>query len=159
MGDTMNTTGSPSRAFGLRPAAHRLPPTACRLFLPPLLLLLAQCAGGYDKQTQLRNAVDEFHDGFRWGAMGSMISHVRTEDQDAFTADYETRMEGVSIADYEVTRILFGEDGESADVWVRISWYRANEVDVRDALICEHWVEGRTTWNRTAVTVEHGEMP
>ena len=91
--------------------------------------------------------------------MGSMISHVRAEDQDAFAADYETRMEGVSIADYEVDRIQFAEDGESADVWVRISWYRANEVDVHDAQICEHWVNGRTTWNRTEVTVEHGEMP
>jgi hypothetical protein len=162
----MNAIRSDSRAFslhppasGLLPRAYRLPPTAYRLLLPPLLLLLAHCAGGYDKQTTLRNAVDEFHDGFRWGAMGSMLSHVRAEDQDTFTADYQTRMEGVSIADYEVVRIQFSEDGESADVWVKISWYRANEVDLRDALICEHWVSGRTTWHRTEVAVERGEMP
>jgi hypothetical protein len=159
MGDTMNTTGSQSRAFGLLPAAHRLPPAAYRLLLPPLLLLLAQCAGGYDKQTQLRNAVDEFHDGFRWGAMGSMISHVRTEDQDAFTADYETRMEGVSIADYETNRIEFSEEGDAADVWVSISWFRADDPELHDAVIREHWVESGSTWNRTEVTVEHGEMP
>ncbi len=162
----MSSTRPPSRTSGPfpaacrpSPAAHRPRPTACRLLLPLLLLGLAGCAGGYDKQTQLRNAVDEFHDGYRWGAMGSMISHVPPADQDAFTADYETRMEGVSIADSETTRIEFSEEGDAADVWVRISWFRADDPELHDAVIREHWVEGGSTWNRTAVTVERGEMP
>jgi hypothetical protein len=68
-------------------------------------------------------------------------------------------MEGVSIADYEVSRIKFSDDGDSADVWVHISWYRADETDVHDATVREHWVDAGSTWDRAEVTVEQGEMP
>ena len=150
----MNTIRSDSRASSLQPPAFSLP----RLLLP-LLLLLAQCAGGYDKQTQLRYALDEFHDGFRWGAMGSMLPHVRAEDQDAFTADFESRMREVTVADVEVSRIEFNEENDSAEVWVHVSWFRASDPELHDAVIREHWVSGGSSWNRTEVTVERGEMP
>jgi hypothetical protein len=122
-------------------------------------VLLAACAGGYERQTSLRNAVDEFHDGFRWGGMGSMLPHVRPEDQEAFTAGYEEAMRDVSIADYEVFRIRFADDGESALVWVNMSWYREDEMIVHEATLCERWIESGSTWVRTEVTVERGEMP
>jgi hypothetical protein len=122
-------------------------------------LLVAGCAGGYDSLTALRNSVDEFHDGFRWGAMGSMLPHVRVEDQDASTTDYQARMDGVSIADYEVSRIQLADDSDSADVWVRLSWYRADEMLVHEATIREHWVSAGATWNRVDLAVERGELP
>jgi len=124
-----------------------------------LCLALVGCAGGYDSLTALRNSVDEFHDGFRWGAMGSMLSHIRPEDQDTFTADYETRMDGVSMADYEVMRLQLADDSESADVWVRLAWYRADEMDVHEAVVREHWISAGSTWNRVEVTVERGDLP
>ena len=124
-----------------------------------LALALAGCAGGYDTQTAVRNAVDEFHDGFHWGAMGSMISHIRPADQDAFMADYEARMEGVTIADYEVNRLQIADDKSSAQVWVGLSWFRNDEMVVHDVVVRETWVEEGSTWVRTEVAVERGELP
>jgi hypothetical protein len=122
-------------------------------------LALAGCAVGYDTQTALRNAVDEFHDGYRWGAMGSMISHIRAADQDAFMAAYDTSMEGVSMADYEVNRLQIADDKSSAEVWVSLSWYRNNEMVVHEAVVRETWVEEGSTWVRTEIAVERGELP
>jgi|GEM_PF-2304694 len=122
-------------------------------------VLLAGCAGGYDTQTAVRNAVDEFHDGFRWGAMGSMLPHVRPEDQEAFTADYQERMDGVAIADYEIRRVQIADDGDSAKVWVHFSWYRPDEMVVHEAQVVEEWFDAGGAWCRGQVVVERGELP
>lgn len=123
------------------------------------VVLLAGCAGGYDTQTAVRNAVDEFHDGFRWGAMGSMLPHVRLTEHETFTADYQESMDGVSIADYEVQRLQIADDGDSAKVWVSFSWYRENEMIVHEAHVREEWLDTGGGWCRGEVVVERGELP
>lgn len=123
------------------------------------LAMLAGCAGGYDTQTAVRNAVDEFHEGFRWGAMGSMLPHVRPEDQQTFTADYQERMDGVSIADYEVRRVQIADDGDSAKVWVHFSWFRPDEMVVHEAQVVEEWTDTGGGWCRGEIVVERGELP
>lgn len=122
-------------------------------------LLLAGCAGGLDTQTAVRNAVDEFHDGFRWGAMGSMLPHVRPADQDTFMTDYQASMEGVAIADYEVQRVQIAENGDSAAVWVSFSWYRQDEMIVHEAYVREEWLDVDGSWCRGEIVVERGELP
>jgi hypothetical protein len=112
-----------------------------------------------DTQTAVRNAVDEFHDGYRWGAMGSMLPHVRPADQDSFTTGYQEQMEGVAIADYEVQRLQIADDSESAKVWVSFSWYREDEMIVHEAYVREEWVDAGGTWCRGEVVVERGELP
>jgi len=117
------------------------------------------CAGGYDAQTSLRNSVDEFHEGFRWGAMGSMIPHVPSADRGTFAVDYEARMDGVSMADYEVSRVVIAEDSQSARVWVRLAWFRASEMELREAVVREEWLRDGSNWLRTEFEVERGELP
>ena len=137
--------------------------TRSRAKSPALALLtlglLTSCAGGYDAQTSLRNALDEFHDGFRWQAMGSMLPHIPPEDQDSFAAEYEAAMDGVQVADYEVDRIVIADDKESANVWVSFSWFRNTEMMVHEVTVREHWVADGMQWNRTEVAVERGELP
>ena len=130
--------------------------------LGALLLLglaLPACAGGYDTQTALRNALDEFHDGFRWSAMGSMLSHIAPEDQDTFAADYQASMDGVQVADYEVDRIVIADGNDEADVWVSFSWFRDTEMMVHEVTVREHWEADGSRWNRAEVAVERGELP
>ncbi|MBI5501348.1 MAG: hypothetical protein HY907_13970 [Deltaproteobacteria bacterium] len=133
-------------------------PTA-PLLVALVALALPACAGGYDTQTALRNAVDEFHDGFRWNAMGSMLPHIRPEDQDAFAAEHQASMEDVQIADYEVDRLVIADGNEEADVWVSFSWFRVTEMVVHEVTVREHWAADGSTWNRTEVAVERGELP
>ena len=122
-------------------------------------LALPACAGGYDTQTALRNALDEFHDGFRWGAMGSMLPHIPTEEQDAFAAEYDAQMDGVQVADYEVDRIVIADGNEEADVWVSFSWFRDTEMMVHEVTVREHWKADGSRWNRAEVAVERGDLP
>lgn len=121
--------------------------------------VLGACAGGYDALTSLRNAVDEFHDGFRWGAMGSMLPHLPPDAREDFHTVYEAAMQDVQLADYEVTRVRMADDKDSAQVWIRVSWFSQREMVVHDATIRERWIWNRPDWLRAEAVVERGEMP
>jgi hypothetical protein len=123
------------------------------------LLPAGACAGGYDTQTALRNAVDEFHDGFRWGAMGSMLPHVRPADRDGFVAAYENALHDVNMADYQVDRIQIADENDSALVWVSLAWYSNRQMILEEAVVRERWVKDGDGWNRVEVTVERGTLP
>ncbi len=125
----------------------------------PLAVALASCAGGHDALTSLRYSVDEFHDGFRWGAMGSMLPHVAEVDRAAFPAWYEAMIGDVEIADYEVHRVRLDDDRNGADVWVRLAWIGRSDMVVREATIRERWVWSRPQWYRAEAIVERGDLP
>ena len=110
-------------------------------------LLAAGCAAAFTPQKdELKIAVQEFNDGIRWGKIEQSAMHLPLDRRQAFSERYAGLEEELEILDYDVQRVEFDRQQDTAKVRVDISWSLKRRGIVERTVIEESWTHGHGNW-------------
>ena len=118
------------------------------LGLLPLLAGLSCAAFGdpMGRERALEDAQLQYTQHVRWGNLDAASEFVDPEQRPGFL-DQRPAFEAVRITDYEIGRIDYGEDRESATVRVTYSAYSLASLEERRIEERQSWVRpGGNTW-------------
>ncbi|HUQ05184.1 MAG TPA: hypothetical protein VM261_21925 [Kofleriaceae bacterium] len=122
-----------------------------------LSILLAGC-GATPRGETLMDAVRTYNDGVRWERFTAAAGRVPSRERDQFLDEREELAEDLRISDYEVVRVK--DKGESADVQVKLTWYKDSEGTVRETWARQAWERHGKAWRIVEESrVRGAEMP
>lgn len=112
--------------------------------------LLSACAGAFTPQRdELKIAVQEFNDGMRWGKLEQTAMHLPVERRQAFSERFAGLEDELEIMDYDVQRVEFDRQKDTAAVRVDISWSLKRRGIVERTVLEENFEHGHGTWLMT----------
>lgn len=114
------------------------------------LLLLCAAASSCGKHLYGRDDLDfglsTHHIDLRWGRLQNAAQRVHPDMRAAFLEDWSTRLADVELQDIEVVGVSEGEDGDTADVVVQLTWVEKRTLALRQASVTERWVRTDQGW-------------
>ena len=114
--------------------------------LAPFALLLAGCGmmGALTaSKDEFMLAVREFNDGIRWGMAEKSAGHLPVEKRQKFAEQWSALEEELDVMDYEIQRVEWGENHDTADVRVDLTWTLKRRGIVERTVVMQHWVRDR----------------
>lgn len=115
-----------------------------RALLFAAALLLASCAAPSRAQ-KVQEAAFELNSGLRFGYTAMALEKVAAAERHAFTKRHKGWHNRLKIVDFDLAGMAVREGGD-ADVFVAISWHRAEESDVRSTIIHQRWKDHSGSW-------------
>lgn len=136
------------RSLGLRHAA----------LFAPLALALAGCPAVHQPPpVRAQEAASELNLNTRFGRMELAAEHVAPKERDSFFARRKDWGGPVRIADYELAGLrMHGE--ESADVFVKVAWFRMNEQELRVSTLKQKWQTFGGEWKLVEEARSEGDV-
>ena len=123
-----------------------------------LVVLSAAACGAAPHGETLMDAVRTYNDGVRWSRFAAAARQVPARQREEFLDEREELAEDLRITDYEVVRVK--EKGETADVQVKVTWYKDSEGTVRDTWAKQAWERRGKAWRIVGeARVRGAEMP
>ena len=114
-----------------------------------LLASLAAVAGcammPLSPAAKLAVSATDLNQAVQFGRMDLASEMVRESARDKFTQGHASWGRNVRIVDYEVGAMNIRKDGD-ADVFVTVSWQRADETTLRSTELAQRWTSVRGNW-------------
>jgi hypothetical protein len=131
-----------------------------RSLLFACVLVLAGCAAfGASSTAKAQEAMRECNAHARFGRMVVAAEAVRPTERDAFLQRRLGWGSVVQIADSELLGMKMTDKSEAV-CWVRVSWYRVQDGELRQTTIRQTWREKATSedWELVAENREAGDI-
>lgn len=94
----------------------------------------------------LEQSLSRHYIDLRWGRIPAAAQHVSPDLQPAFVEDWQARAQQIQIQDFDVVQIVENEDGETADVYVQLSWVESATMSLKNATLKQTWVKTDAGW-------------
>jgi len=121
------------------------------------MALLGAC-GHAPRGESLLDAARTYNDGVRWERFAAAAAAVPPAEREAFLDERDELAADLSITDYEVVRVK--DQGDTATVQVKLSWYLESEGTVRDTWAKQTWEHQGRSWRIVAEERVRGDaMP
>lgn len=118
--------------------------------------VLAGCMSPTTPTQRLVETANEMNTATRFGRMDIALEHVGAIARDEFTRQHASWGRGVRIVDLEVHGMSMREQSE-ADVFLSVSWQRADEAQVRVTHLSQTWRDDRG-WRLTKEERKGGDF-
>lgn len=118
----------------------------CAATLALGLSLVGGCGVLGGTRDDLQEASAKHHIDLRWGRLENAAQRVTPEMRGAFLTSWAQRMGGIELQDIEVTGLVIGEAGDTADVIVTVTFVERDTMSVRTAVLPEKWVRSDGQW-------------
>lgn len=116
------------------------------LFAVALFGVLATgCPTPPSRAARMQEAANEFNANARFGRMELVVERVSNKERDAFLRRHKAWGSQVRIADLEVSSMRLLTD-DTAEVTVRVGWYRPEQGELRSTLLKQRWRDYRGDW-------------
>ena len=125
-----------------------------------LLLFLVGCnAFGAGQSSKAQEAMRECNAHARFGRMIVAAAAVKSGERESFLERRQGWGSTVQIADSELLGMKL-DGNDEATCWVRVSWYRVQDGELRQTTLRQTWHEKKTSqdWELIAERREAGEM-
>lgn len=114
-------------------------------------LSLAGCGKAAFGRQELEESLARHYIDLRWGRIPAAAQYVAPDLQPAFVEDWERRAQDVQLQEFDVVQITESEDGNSADVYVRLSWVDNATLSLKTATLKQTWVRTDQGWRAAAL--------
>lgn len=146
-------------AFAENLAALRAVPYRAAMRIPILLFALASALAGCAPPSaaqKLNDAALDMGNAVRFGRMDVAMSYVAASSRDAYVRQHASWGSRVRVIDVEFggARPL-GEN--EAEVYMNVSWQRADEAHVRVTSVSQRWRDDRGTWSMVQEQTRGGD--
>ena len=117
---------------------------------------LAGCMTPTTPTQRLVESANDMNTATRFGRMDIALDHVGTAARDEFMRQHAAWGRGLRIVDVEVQGMSMREQSE-ADVFLSVSWQRADEAQVRVTHVSQRWHDNRG-WRLTKEERKAGDF-
>ncbi len=107
-------------------------------------------------EEKLRESINRFNDGVRWGRTQDALSYVDPQSQDHFIELHKEFGKSIRITEYEVVRADIDLKQHVANIGIAIGWYRIDKMEVHQTLLSQRWEERGGQWLMVAETIVGG---
>lgn len=109
-------------------------------------LIVFGCAALQGRSEKLREAVFVFNEGVRWGQIQDVLSRVDPAIEAHFLKMHEDFGKSIKVTECEVVRTQVDLEKGTAEVGVQLTWYRIDEMVVRETVLVQYWEEKEREW-------------
>jgi uncharacterized protein YcfL len=120
-----------------------------------LALILAACAA-HNPIASVQEAARELNEEAQFGRTDVAMDRVAVAAREEYSAHHRAWGTNVRIADVEVAGMKAKGDHD-VDILVRVSWYRANEADLRLTTLKQSWHD-KSGWRLVTEKRDDGDM-
>jgi hypothetical protein len=106
---------------------------------------MASCKHAYN-ETDFSIALAKHHSNLRWGRVENAALLVDPQMRAAFVAEWLGRQQTIELQEVEVAGINRSEDGDTADVTLRIVFVDKDSMSVREVVVAEKWQRTSDGW-------------
>lgn len=103
------------------------------------------CPSPMSRGARAQDAVQELNEHVRFGRLQVAIERVDPEERERFTRRHSGWGSRVRIADSEIYGIKLTTN-DTADVAVRIAWYRPDQQELKLTTLKQKWKDKRGSW-------------
>jgi len=104
------------------------------------------CGKHIYNRTDLDIALGKHHIDLRWGRLENAALVVKPEMRGAFLKAWAEKAGTIEMQEIEVVGITETPDGDTADVIVRLVFVERDTMQVKTAIVSEHWVRTDSGW-------------
>lgn len=116
------------------------------LFLVSALLLCACGATGQSRSEKLKEAIFYFNEGVRWGRLQDVMTRVDPGGQELFLEMHKDFGKLIKVTGYEIVNTAYDTENHKAQVGVKITWYRIDQMEVHETVVSQNWEDRDHTW-------------
>ncbi len=128
------------------------------LCLVAVTLGLSACMATEGKAAKLNEAVFYFNEGVRWGRIQDVIARLDPAAEAHFLEMHKEFGSNIKVTGYDLTSSNLDLENNTADIGIKITWYRNDEMVVYETLLIQHWTEKKNHWVMTGEEFVQGEM-
>jgi hypothetical protein len=121
-----------------------------------LVILTAACGAGYSSSEKLGYAVTQFNEGVRWGRLGEVLPRVDMKAREHFMALHAGWGSEIQISAYEIVQTVIDDKVGKAEVTIVVSWYRVKDMEAKDTVLVQRWMEEDSEWLLIAEEYQSG---
>ena len=115
------------------------------------------CGAGQGRSDKLQRAITELNEGVRWGRLDAVLAHVHPDSQEHFLQLHAGFHDTIQISDYEIVSTRVDLDAGKADVGIKISWYRNDQMEAFTTVLVQRWEETERDWYLVAEEYRSGK--
>jgi hypothetical protein len=135
-----------------------MPKPEARSLKPLLLVLLSACGALPPTGLQLgQQTAQDFNLDARFGRSELVMNRVAPAERDEYALHHKAWGSGVRVADVEVVGIKPRGDADF-DVFLRISWYRVDEQDLKSTTVKQSWHQKSDDWQLSGEQRTEGDV-
>jgi hypothetical protein len=127
------------------------------LLIVSFLFLFSGCAISEGPREKLVQTSFNFNEGLRWGRYNDVMPVVDAGTMESFTKMHKEWGSIIKISNAETLQTVYDEKAKKAQLTIKYTWYRSNEMVVYDTVTLQNWeyIEGR--WKMMAEEYVSGE--
>ncbi len=111
-----------------------------------LAVLIVACGGGLSRNDKLRDSVYYFNEGVRWGRIQDVLPRLDPEAETHFLEMHKDFGTKIQLSSCEVGNVKINFEEGVAEVTVKFTWYRVDEMVVRQTILVQNWTETEGKW-------------
>lgn len=123
---------------------------ALALFVLSLCGCAAAIQGSSDK---LKEAVFYLNEGVRWGRIQDVLAYVAPDSQGHYLESHKGVGAEIQITGYDIVSTQLDPQTSTAQIGVKLTWYRIDQMEVHDTVLLQRWEEREHAW--LLVSEEH----
>ncbi len=118
--------------------------------------LATACGVAEGPREKLKHSAFLFNEGLRWGRYSEVLPRVDPEAREHFAEMHQGWGDEIQISNAEIIQSIIGEKLKKADLTVKFTWYRMNEMVVHDTITVQHWERRDGDWMMIAEEYQSG---
>jgi hypothetical protein len=114
---------------------------------------------GKNSEATLKETVLKFNEGIRWGRLQEVVPRVHPDNVSHFMKMHEKFGGEIQLSDYEIISSSYDAEKKTAEVTVKVTWYRQNEMELFTTFLVQlwEWEPQGSDWLLTTETYQSGE--
>lgn len=118
-----------------------------RTFLLFFLVGVCGCAAAAQGSSEkLKEAVFYLNEGVRWGRLQDVLSYVAPDSQTHYIESHKGVGNEIQISGYDVVSTQIDPETSTAQIGVKLTWYRTDRMEVHDTVVLQRWEERERIW-------------
>jgi hypothetical protein len=118
-----------------------------------LLFVVTSCALYQTRGDKLKEAVFYFNEGVRWGRLDDVLGRLDPKFEEHFLEMHKDFGTLIKVENCEVVNSKYDKEKGEAEVGIKITWYRIDEMVLRQTVILQKWEDKSVHW--TLVSEEY----
>jgi hypothetical protein len=104
------------------------------------------CGAGEGREDKLQRAVFYFNEGIRWGRLQEVLARVDPGTEEHFLSMHKDFGEIIKVISCDVVNSKVNLETGEAQVGVKITWYRIDEMVEHSTVVMQYWEEKDRDW-------------
>ena len=121
------------------------------------ILGFTACSAAIDSsEDKLRDAVNQLNEGVRWGRIQDVLVHIGPSSHQHFLELHKDFGNALQVTNYEVVNTIIDMEQGTAEIGVKLTWYRIDEMEVHETVLSQRWEKHENRWLLTAEAYRSG---